>query len=122
VCNDRVVAPRVLIVDDHDGYRSLARELLTSEGLDVVGEAPDAHTAAERTRDLHPDVVLVDVHLAHENGFEVAEQLTRLPVAPVVVLISSRDPADFADRLPGAAVGFIRKDELSADSIRELIG
>ena len=113
---------RVLIVDDHAGYRSLARELLTSEGLDVVGEARDGRTAGDRVRDLHPEVVLVDVQLADEDGFVVAERLAGLPGRRIVVLISSHDPSDFADRLPGAAAGFIRKDELSAATIRELIG
>ncbi|HWL43267.1 MAG TPA: response regulator transcription factor [Ilumatobacter sp.] len=115
-------APRVLIVDDHVGYRALARELLESEGLEVVGEAADGRSARHSTQALRPEVVLVDVHLADEDGFAVAEQLRGLAPRPLVVLISSHDPADFVDRLPGAGVGFIRKDELSAAAIRDLIG
>lgn len=122
VRDDRGVAPRVLIVDDHAGFRALARELLASEGLDVVGEAHDRRSATARARDLCPEVVLVDVHLADDDGFVVAQQLIGLPGRPTVVLISSHDPSDFADRLPGVAAGFIRKDELSAAAIRGLIG
>jgi PleD family two-component response regulator len=50
------VRPRVLIVDDHEGFRTVARTLLESDGLDVVGEAVDGQGALTETSDLRPDI------------------------------------------------------------------
>ena len=114
---------RVLIVDDHTGYRALARELLESEGLEVVGEANDGDSAVAATLELRPDLVLLDVHLPGLDGFEVAERLAGLRDAPAVVLISSRRMDELADRLGTAsAAGFIAKHELSAAAITSLVG
>jgi CheY-like chemotaxis protein len=64
--------PTLLIVDDHSGFRSLARRLLTAGGFEVVGEAADGHAAITATHTLRPDVVLLDIQLPDIDGFEVA--------------------------------------------------
>ena len=100
---------RVLIVDDHAPFRALARQLLTVDGFDVVGEASSGAEAIAAVRDLRPDV----------DGFGVAEALTGTPPAPRIVLISSRDSADYGRRVTeSAADGFIAKAELSGDTLR----
>lgn len=112
----------VLIVDDHDGFRSWARRLLEADGFDVVGEAPDGTTALTAVDQLDPDVVLLDVQLPDRDGFWVAEQLTadRHPVQ--LVLVSTREQSDYADRLNGSGVsGFITKSHLTADRLRDLL-
>ena len=110
---------RVLIVDDHAPFRALARQLLTVDGFDVVGEASDGAGALRAARHLRPDVVLLDVQLPDVDGFGVAEALTGTPPAPRVVLISSRDRADYGRRVTeSAADGFIAKAELSGDTLR----
>lgn len=116
------MACSVLIVDDHAGFRTRARKLLESEGFAVVGEATDGGSALALTRELEPDVVLLDVQLPDLDGFEVARQLTSNGRRPAVVLISSRDAADFGSLLGGAGVnGFIGKDELSGARLRALL-
>jgi DNA-binding NarL/FixJ family response regulator len=110
---------RVLIVDDHAPFRALARQLLTVDGFDVVGEASDGAEAIAAVRDLRPDVVVLDVQLPDVDGFGVAEALTGTPLAPRIVLISSRDRADYGHRVAeSAADGFIAKAELSGDTLR----
>src|SRR5688572_8826307 len=69
-----IAGPRVLIVDDHDGFRAVARTLLESEGFDVVGEAADGVEAVRATERLTPALVLLDVHLPDEDGFAVTER------------------------------------------------
>src|SRR5262245_9436382 len=64
--------PTVLIVDDHPGFRTLARALLDSEGFAVVGEAEDGTTAIDAVQALRPSVVLLDIQLPDLDGFEVA--------------------------------------------------
>ena len=65
----------VLVVDDHAGFRELARTLLEEGGYSVVGEACDGVTALAACRRLRPDAVLLDVHLPDMDGFAVAAAL-----------------------------------------------
>jgi DNA-binding NarL/FixJ family response regulator len=121
-CEDRDVH-RVLIVDDHAAFRSMARALLESEGVEIVGESEDGDGAVVASATLRPGVVLVDIHLPGDDGFAVARRLAALPHPPAVVMISSRPAGDLRRRLAAAAVaGFIPKDELSLAAIDDILG
>jgi DNA-binding NarL/FixJ family response regulator len=114
--------PTVLIVDDHDGFRRSASQLLELEGFDVVGCAPDGETAFVEAERLRPQVVLLDVQLSGLNGFEVAERLAATPDPPCVVLVSSRDASAYGPRLGTVpALGFIPKRDLSGRALAELV-
>ena len=116
------MAARVLIVDDHPGFRAAARRLLEVEGYVVVGEAEDGLSAIDAARALHPDVVLLDIQLPDVDGFEVAERLSGDLNAPAVVLTSSRDPSDYGPALHRApACGFVPKAELSGAGIAGIL-
>jgi DNA-binding NarL/FixJ family response regulator len=117
------MAVRVLIVDDHAPFRTLARLLLAADGFDVVGEAGDGAAAVAAARALRPDVVLLDVQLPGADGFAVAEALSAHPPAPAVVLVSSRSRSDYGNRVAeNVARGFIAKDELSGTALRLVLG
>jgi DNA-binding NarL/FixJ family response regulator len=112
------VGVTVLIVDDHPSFRASARTLLESEGYDVVGEAENGETAVQAVRDLHPDLVLLDVQLPGIDGFAVAYQLRKLEDPPIVILTSSRDGADYGPCIGECgAHGFVPKQELSGAAI-----
>lgn len=112
----------LLIVDDHAGFRALARRLLTANGFDVVGEAADGPAAVEAVWRLRPDVVLLDVQLPGLDGFEVAERLRQGTMASVV-LTSIRDRGDYGERVEQCgARGFIPKAELSGAALRAVVG
>ena len=114
----RDVTVSVLIVDDHGGFRRRARRLLEAEGFAVVGEAEDGARGVTAARDLAPDLVLLDVNLPDTDGFAVAEELTGADAAPAVVITSTRDAADVADRVRACgARGFVPKDELSGAAL-----
>ena len=115
-----MVSRRVVIVDDHAPFRASARRLLELEGWTVVGEAADGASAVATVERVQPDLVLLDVALPDVTGFDVAERLAEGSAR--VVLVSSRDPADFGARLRrSSAVGFIAKDELSGAALTELL-
>ena len=117
------VRPRILIVDDHEAFRTLARALLEDDGFDVIGEAADGRTAITETAALCPRIVLLDVHLPDMDGFAVSERLAALPTPPVVVLISSRPLGELRNRVRDSPVaGFIPKDELSGSAVTALAG
>jgi DNA-binding NarL/FixJ family response regulator len=107
------VPKRVLIVDDHQPFRAVARELLESAGYVVSGEAA---VAADR-----PDAVLLDVQLPDRDGFAVATALATSN-GPAVVLISSREADDYGRRVAACgARGFIPKSKLSAATFAALL-
>ncbi len=113
---------RILVVDDHAGFRRRARSLLEEAGLDVVGEAGDGPECLLAVAALRPDAVVLDVRLPGEDGFIVAERLASLDAPPAVVLVSSRSLADFGGRhLPAGVRGFIVKADLSAPALRMLL-
>jgi DNA-binding NarL/FixJ family response regulator len=110
------MARTIIIVDDYAPFRESARQLLESEGFDVVGEAETGAEALRLAEKVRPEVVLLDVHLPDFDGFEVARRLQRMEPAPDVVLTSSRDDygALVAD---SAARAFVRKDALSGETL-----
>jgi len=121
VCDDsREVT--VLIVDDYPGFRANARALLETEGFEVVGEAEDGSSALCAAAELAPELVLLDVRLPDLSGFEVAQRLTNGGGSPAVVLVSSRDGADFGPLVErSGARGFIPKAELSGAALSALL-
>ena len=119
----RAMPCRVLIVDDHPGFRAQARALLAAAGYEVVGEAADGESGVRVARDLSPDVMLLDVQLPDITGFEVARQLRGEPGQPAIVLISSRDASDYGRRIGRCgARGFISKAELPASALTAVLG
>jgi DNA-binding NarL/FixJ family response regulator len=122
---DAMVAPvRVscFIIDDSARFLELATSLLERQGIEVVGTANSAAGVLSRTRELDPDVVLVDIDLGGTSGFELTRELANAG-APRVILISSHAEADFADLIEASpALGFIPKAELSASAVHDLLG
>jgi DNA-binding NarL/FixJ family response regulator len=113
---------RVLIVDDHEPFRAVARVLLEAAGYVVSGEAGDGAEALAAVAAAPPDAVLLDVQLPDRDGFSVAAALTA-DGGPVVVLVSSRDAEDYGRRIAACgARGFIPKRRLSAAAFAALVG
>jgi two-component system response regulator EvgA len=116
------VGPTALIVDDHPGFRTVARRMLEGAGFGLVMDAPDGATAIETVRRTGPDLVLLDIGLPGMDGIEVAELIAREPDAPTVVLTSGRDPADYGDRIAASrAAGFVPKGELTGVRVRAFL-
>ncbi len=112
---------RILIVDDHAPFRSIARQVLTADGFLIVGEAADGAEAIRACGELCPDLVLLDVQLPDIDGFAVAAVLTTQVDPPAVVLVSSRSRTDYGSRIEDCrALGYIAKAELSGDAVRRL--
>jgi DNA-binding NarL/FixJ family response regulator len=115
---------RSLIVDDNRSFLEAARVLLEREGLTVADVATTGDEALRKAETLRPDVVLVDVSLGEENGFDLARRLVddHPGSGSVVVLISTLAEADIADLIAESpAAGFLPKAELSASAIRRIV-
>jgi CheY-like chemotaxis protein len=114
---------RVLIVDDNVEFLATAHRLLEQEGIVVVGVATSGAEALERAEEHSPDVILVDVELGDESGFDVVELLSGVPaLGSSMVLVSAHQREDLVDLLETSpAIGFLAKSELTAQRIVELL-
>jgi DNA-binding NarL/FixJ family response regulator len=111
-------AVRVLIVDDHDLFRTGLRNLLEEQGVDVVGEAAGGGEAIRIVRELAPDVVVMDLNMPQMNGVEATRQIvSTAPLTRVVVLTISDEDSDVIDAILAGACGYLLKDA----SIHELM-
>jgi two-component system NarL family response regulator len=101
----------VVIADDHDLFRRGLGRLLRETGIDVVGEAADGAHAVELARKLHPDVVVMDLHMPGVSGIEATRQIvaTDIPTQVVVLTVSAED-ANVVDALVAGACGYVLKD------------
>lgn len=116
----QAVALSCLIVDDNASFLDAARVLLEREGLNVVGTSSTAGEALAQAKELEPDVVLVDVVLGDENGFDLARRLDE--AGWLVVMISTHAKADVEDLVAESpAAGFLPKSELSALAISRIL-
>ena len=109
---------RVVVVDDHDLFRTGLKNLLEEQGVNVVGEAPNGQTAIRLVSDLAPDVVVMDLNMPGLTGVETTRQLGGIaPLSRVVVLTISADDDDVMDAVLAGACGYLLKDS----SIQDLI-
>lgn len=122
VCDADCVPRRLLIVDDHERFRTVARRTLQREGYDVVGEAADAAEGIALAGELTPDVVLLDVMLPDRSGLEVIGELRAGRPDLSVVLISTHHEEEWAElAIERGARGFLPKSELSGEALEALI-
>jgi DNA-binding NarL/FixJ family response regulator len=115
---------RCLIVDDNERFLAVAHAFLDREGLSVVGTAKTIGDALTQIERLRPDVVLVDIALGEESGFELARQIVvnHPDLEARIVLISTRQEEDYADLIAASPVaGFLSKASLSARAVRDLV-
>lgn len=108
-------------MDDFAPFRDSARRLLEAEGFAVVGEAEDGAEALRLVEELRPEIVLLDVQLPDFDGFEVARRLRDFDPHPEVILISSREDYRALVRQSDARA-FLRKDELSGETLAAALG
>lgn len=103
---------RTLIVDDSELARRAIRTVLAgSPTFAIVGEAPDAETAVAKVRELHPDLVLMDLRMPRLGGLEAIRAIKeQFPAILVVVLSVSDDPQDFFEAIRCGAQGYLIKN------------
>ena len=113
-----------LIVDDNASFLATSRGMLERQGIPVAGVASSIDDALQRAQELRPELILVDIDLGEESGFELARQLEQAPdgSGAKVILISAHREDDFADLVEESpALGFLAKSELSAGAIEALL-
>lgn len=111
-------ALRVLLVDDHDLFRTGLRNLLEEQGVNVVAEAGAGADAVKAVREHTPDVVVMDLNMPGMSGVEATRHITTIsPLTRVLVLTISDQDGDVMDAILAGACGYLLKDA----SIQELM-
>jgi DNA-binding NarL/FixJ family response regulator len=109
---------RVLIVDDHDLFRTGLRNLLEEQGVVIVGEAGTGAEAVRIVRELAPDVVVMDLNMPGMGGVDATRHITEAaPLTRVVMLTISDEDSDVMDAILAGACGYLLKDA----SIQDLV-
>lgn len=102
---------RVLLADDHVLFRDGIRSLLQARGIEVVGEASDGFEALEKTRQLRPDVVLMDIRMPRCNGLEATRLIkAEFPQVKIVILTVSDEDRDLFEAIKSGAQGYLLKN------------
>jgi two-component system, response regulator PdtaR len=100
---------RVVIAEDESVNRVDLEEELEQQGYEVVGAAADGEAAVNLTRELHPDVVLMDIKMPKMDGIEAAETLTREKLAPVLLFTAYSDDELIERARQAGVVHFVTK-------------
>jgi DNA-binding NarL/FixJ family response regulator len=107
---------RVMLVDDHDLFRTGLRNLLEEQGVQIVAEASEGAAALTLVRELTPDVVVMDLNMPGMNGIEATREIARVaPLTRVVVLTISDQDDDVIDAIVAGACGYLLKDSSIQD-------
>lgn len=113
---------KILVVDDHDLVRAGIRHLLSEEsGFEVVGEAASGETALQQARELHPHVVLMDIHMPGMGGLEATRRILAAAPRTRVIAVTVADQEPFPSRLLKAgAVGYLTKGASTEEMVRAI--
>ncbi len=113
---------RILLADDHPGFRAGIRTELEREiDMTVVGEAASGKAALELVRDLRPDVLLLDMEMPDLSGVEVAQRLGKEKIDVLILPLSGfREPEYVFALLESGAAGYMTKDESLENIIKAI--
>lgn len=117
---------RCLVVDDNACFLHAMCSMLERDGAEVVGTASNGDDAVRQARTHRPDVVLVDVRLGFESGFDVAHRIEDLAAIggrrPAIVLVSTRAEDELAERIAAnPSFDFLDKTLVSGERIRDML-
>lgn len=112
---------RILIADDHPLFREgVAATLAAAPDFEVVAQAGNGEEAVERTFELHPDMVLLDVNMPGIGGIAAAGQIAeRLPDVRIMMLTVAEDTESLLAALKAGAHGYVLKG-VSANELRTI--
>lgn len=106
-----------MLVDDHDVARRGIRSVLAGNpDLEVVGETADGEDAVRKAKDLHPDIILLDISLPGISGIDAAKSIHKISPESRIIFVSQHDSVRIAkDALSVGAAGYVVKSDAGRD-------
>jgi len=116
------VSAAVLIVDDQEPFRTVARMVVgVTEGFEVLAEAVSGEEAVSIANDAGPEVVLMDINLPGINGIEATRRVLAEHPATAVILLSTYDADSLpADAATSGAARYVHKEDFSPEVLRDV--
>ena len=113
---------RVLLAEDHEMIREGLKALVNAQAdMEVVGEAEDGRAAVERTQELLPDVLVMDISMPGMNGLKATERIKQLcPQVKVLTLTRHTDAGFIQQLLAAGASGYVLKQSASSELVRAI--
>jgi DNA-binding NarL/FixJ family response regulator len=113
---------RILVVDDFEPWRSFLRSFLRHHAaFQIICEASDGLEAVEKSRELLPDLILLDVGLPTLNGIEAAKQIRKVsPRSKIVFLSGNTVPEIVREALRVGGCGYVVKSDAGGDLVAAL--
>ena len=110
-----------MLVDDHAIVREGLTALLEREGFAIVGQAADGMQAVQLSKELHPEVVILDFGMPILNGLDAARAIHEaLPTTRLVLLTMHTDEQYVLEGLRAGIRGFVLKTQAAADLVRAI--
>jgi DNA-binding NarL/FixJ family response regulator len=116
------MAARILVADDHEVVRQGVRAILQARPeWEICGEAVDGREAIRLTKELRPDVVIMDITMPHMSGLEAAQEITRLELPSRVLIFTMHESKSLAPSVrKTGAQGYVVKSRAARDLIEAL--
>ena len=113
---------RVLIVDDSALVRNLIRAIIEMDPeMEVVGEASNGLEAVEKVRNLHPDIVTMDIEMPVMDGLQAIEQIMAENALPILVVTSRGDAKTAYTAISKGALDLVLKPDLNVEAAQEFV-
>jgi len=123
---DKHVATRILVVDDYQLARKTIRSLLHWHSMQVCGEAENGKQAVEKVKELHPDLVLLDINMPVMNGVQAAYEIRRIAPSTKIIFFTIHDsPESVAASRTIGVDAFVPKASAGTDlipAVQRLLG
>ncbi len=111
---------RILVVDDSSMMRKMITKILSPPGHIVIGEAKNGQEAVDMYKELHPDLVTMDITMKGMDGFAAAKEIFKFDKDAQIIFLSNLDEAKYRHDVESlGAVGFVNKHK--SDEILDLI-
>lgn len=106
----RYFMPTVLIVDDSEFMRKILKKALSTNGFEIAGEAVNGQEGIEKYKELHPDIVTMDITMPEKSGIAAIQEIIEYDKDAKIIVVSSMGQDEYIkDALVAGARGFIVK-------------